>query len=384
MAQPRVAVLTGLRSAYECGVLRGISKYALAHGPWTFRLLWGSQRGMVTTPLRWGDDGFIIIRANDETTARILSQPDIPKVITGTTPELEGAYRVMPNDEKAGELAAQHLLDQGLGTFAFFGLRSWLYSNLRRDGFARAVAAAGCRVSCWDEPPAPKGKREWWKWVSRLAQWLGALPKPAGLFACDDSKALRILDICEKYGIAVPEEISLVGVDNDEMVNGIAVPSLSSIDMDFQRVGYEAAALLERLMQHEPVPREPVYVPPRGVIHRRSSDSIAFDNPDVARAVEYIRDHADEQIKVEDVIDDLQISRRSLEQLFRKALGRSPHDEINRVRLLRVKQLLATTDLPVFDIAMQLGFKFVEHLHQVFRAETGMTPGQYRKSLRRQ
>ncbi|MFM8413914.1 MAG: substrate-binding domain-containing protein, partial [Planctomycetota bacterium] len=199
-------------------------------------------------------------------------------------------------------------------------------------------------------------------------------------FACTDQLAFWLLDACRRAGVAVPEEVAVVGAENDEMLCTMSRPQLSSVAFDGERVGHAAAALLERLMAGEPPPAEPVLLPPTGLVVRQSSDIVAIDDPQVAAAMRYIREHACHGINVADVIRHAGLSRTLLERRMRQTIGRTPGEEITRLRFARVRQLLAETDLPLAAIAVRCGFEHPQYMAEAFKKHFGMTPGSYRAS----
>ena len=208
------------------------------------------------------------------------------------------------------------------------------------------------------------------------------LPKPAGVFAAYDIKGRQLLDACRDAGVAVPEEIAVVGVDNDELLCGLATPPLSSVIPNTRRTGYEAARLLDRMLQGEEVPPEGHFIPPLGVHARQSTDILAVEDREIAAAMRFIREQACDGITVEDVLRAVPLSRRVLERRFRAVVGRTPHEEILRLRLDRVKQLLAETDLSLERISTLAGFAHPEYMSVAFKREIGVTPGCHRAQIR--
>ena len=208
------------------------------------------------------------------------------------------------------------------------------------------------------------------------------LPKPVGVFTANDQLGLQLAEVCRMIGIRVPDEVSIVGVDNDELVCQLATPPLSSISGGGEQTGYAAAAMLDRCMRGEAPPRQPVLVPPAALITRQSSDILTVKDPDVQTVVRFIRDHATQPLAVDDVLGELPISRRSIERKFRSLLGRTLLEEIHRVRLEHVKRLLSETDRTIADIAVQTGFGSPERLTIVFRGALGVVPSLYRARFR--
>jgi LacI family transcriptional regulator len=214
-----------------------------------------------------------------------------------------------------------------------------------------------------------------------LARWLLSLPRPVGVMASYDIRARHVLDACRRVGLAVPDQVAVIGVDNDEFLCNLSDPPITSVAPDTRRTGYEAAALLDRLMSAREKQRgQAVFVQPLGVVTRRSTDAFALGDPDVSAAVRFIREHAYHGITVKDVLAEVPVSRRVLEGRFRKLLGRTPHDEIARIRLERVRQLLRETRLSMDEIARRSGFRNGEYLATAFRREIGTSPNEYRNS----
>ncbi|MEM9644769.1 MAG: substrate-binding domain-containing protein, partial [Planctomycetota bacterium] len=215
--------------------------------------------------------------------------------------------------------------------------------------------------------------------MSRLVKWIRGLPRPIAIMGCYDFKAQQVLDACRQLNIAVPEEVSVLGVDNDHLICELSEPTLSSIIPDTKRTGFEAAELLQRMMSGESVSTdEPLITQPLGIEIRESTDTIAIEDESVAKALQYIRRHANNNIRVTDILRYVSLSRRSLEHRFKKCVGRSPHEEIQRVRIRRIKSLLSETTLSIQQIATQGGYEYGEYMSAAFRRETGMTPSEYR------
>jgi LacI family transcriptional regulator len=199
---------------------------------------------------------------------------------------------------------------------------------------------------------------------------------------CNDDRGQQLLDACRRAGVLVPDELAVIGVDNDEFLCNLSIPQLSSVDINTERVGYAAAALLDRLMAGEPPPAQPLLLPPRGVVARVSSTVLATEDRELARAIRHIREHACENLRLKDFARTSGLSRRALERRLRKLLGRSPKEEITRVQLERAKQLLTGTDLPAAVIAEKCGFSQPKYFSQVFHAKVGCPPSVYRSSMR--
>ncbi len=287
------------------------------------------------------------------------------------------------SDHRAeGALAAEHLLERGFTSFAFFGYPRFAWSGECQSGFTARLQAAG--HSCQHYRRAERvswhhQQSSWEREVERVAQWIHSLPKPLGLMACNDFRGIQALDACRRAGIAVPEQVAVIGVDNEELVCKLAYPPLSSVVPNARSIGYKAATLLDRLMKGEPEPAVPLLIPPAEVITRLSTDVNAITDPNVAAAMLFIREHACEGIGVSDVLSHVPVSRSVLQRRFRSLLGRPIHRMIAGVRLQRAKQLLVETDLPLTVIAKRAGFSHAEYLNAAFRQAFGLPPGIYRR-----
>jgi len=248
-------------------------------------------------------------------------------------------------------------------------LRGELFQGLVREaGFPCHVHAghAGPERTAWDEEQ------------EEIAAWVAGLPKPVGVMACNDDRGLQVTDACRRAGVTVPDEVAVIGVDNDEILCHLASPPLSSVDINTPRIGYEAAALLGRLMAGQPPPAQPVWLAPRGVVARASTDVLATGDRELALAIRLLRARACEGLRLKELPARTLLSLRTLERRASELLGRSPKEEVMRVRLERAKELLAETDLPVGSVAKKCGFSQAKYFSHVFRVKLGRTPGQYR------
>jgi LacI family transcriptional regulator len=212
-----------------------------------------------------------------------------------------------------------------------------------------------------------------------LGRWLQSLPKPVGIMACNDIRGQQVLNLCGRLDIVVPETVAVIGADNDEVLCELSDVPLSSVVPDTLRIGYEAAALLDRLMAGGRAPAKPILIPPLEVVSRRSTDVLALDDPHLVAGLRYIREHAFEPITVNEVARAAGMSRRVFERRFVAQMGRPPKAEVLRLRLERVKQLLAETDWSLAEIAERTGFKYGEYLHTVFTEKARITPGKFRR-----
>ena len=222
----------------------------------------------------------------------------------------------------------------------------------------------------------------WQKDRRKITDWLKKLPKPLALMAADDDLGRDIIAVCKAAGISVPEQVAVLGVDNDQFVCDLCTPSLSSIALNTERAGYETAELLERLMSgQEEMANQQIIVQPTRVVTRHSTDITVIEDPDIARAVNFIMNNSTVNINVNDVTNSVSMSRRNLERRFLAVMGRTVLSEIKRVRVQAIKNMLEETNLKVIKVATMLGFKSTGHLSKYFKRETGMTTKQYRNKF---
>ena len=288
-----------------------------------------------------------------------------------------------PDDAQVAQVVFDHFRDRGFRRYAFVGLLAWTHKAryARAEHFQRLVGTAGFELFQFDVPILEKGDL-WEQQCRHIIRWLKQLPRPLAIMTCNDDAGLLVLDACRRAEIPVPGEIAVAGVGNDECLCDLAVPPLTSVDLDPRRIGYEAAAWLDRMMDGQAGPQEEIQIAPRRIVARMSSDVMATDDERVAKALRLIRERACEGLRVAEVLRHACLSRTALEPRFKQVLGRTIHQEIHRVRLERVRELLAETDLPIKRIAQAAGYRYQEYLMRAFRRATGQTLDQYRKTAR--
>lgn len=375
----QVALLIETSNAYARGLLQGVVHYIREHQPWSFHLI---EQGRGDDPPawleRWHGDG-IIARIETPRIAQAVVRAGVPAVDMSAARLVPALPWVETDDEAIANLAAGHLLERGFKHFGYCGDDRFNWSVWREKHFRAQIGAARHEVNSYQ--PLVAGA-DLTTQVEDIRRWLHELPKPVGIMACYDIRGQQVLDACRAAGLAVPGEVAVIGVDNDELLCDLASPPLSSVIPNAHRAGYEAAALLDRMMAGKRVPATARLIAPRGVAARQSTDVLAVDDRDIARAVQFIREEACGGINVSDVLRVVPLSRRVLEQRFQRLLGRTPREEILHVRLNRVRQLLAETKLSLYQIAERTGFEHVEYLSVVFKRETGLTPSKYRAEAR--
>ena len=377
--RPHVALLVETSLASGRDILRGIARYVREHEPWA---LYHEPRSLEETLpswlRRWKGDG-IIVRAQNDRIALAVQATAIPAVdVLGVAPSSRLPL-VHVEDRLIAALAADHLLERGFHHFGFVGIKGENWSERRRDGFCESLNRVQPPVRVYEIARPAMVRVPWEKQEDALAAWLLDLPKPAGVMVASDQLGPQLLEACRRAGIEVPYELAVVGVDNDETLCEVCNPPLSSVNAGHQVLGYQAAALLDRLMKGGRAPSEPLYVQPQGVVTRKSTDVLATADRQVAAALRFIREYACQGLTAVDVVAHVPVSRSVLQRRFRKELGRSIQEEIVHTRLKRARQLLAETDLPLIEVAERTGFKHQEYLGAIFKAKTGTTPAQYRR-----
>jgi LacI family transcriptional regulator len=370
-------VLLALTDAHH-GFFHGAARYAREHH-------WHLVADMIYTgkiPLGWRGDGILSFTGYRDDLAKFLLSSRVPVVEMGLLRQDLGLPCVAGDNEMIGRLAAEHFLERRFRHFAWAPFMDDTINSERHRGFTRRLARERLRCHVLPAAGSGSGKGGTLNWSSRrtvLSRALQTLPKPLAVFGHNDCVAADIIDVCEEAGVAVPESVAVLGVDNDAILcESLRVP-LSSVRHDLEGVAYQAAALLDRLMSGGRAPRQPLRVPPRGLAVRRSTDVVAIENPPVAQALRFIADrYADHLLSVDDVTRASGLSRRPLEILFRQELRRTINEEIIRVRLARATELLRATGQSVQDIAAGVGFTRSNHLCRIFRQRFAMTPTQYR------
>lgn len=380
---PKVILWVETSCGYGRRLLQGISRYCHLHGPWRFYLRppHYSQTGITRQELleikNWGADGAIVRKLKNDDEIIALGLPTIasPNIIE-QCPHLP----ILHVDRvAAGKMAADHLISQGFQRFAFVGFDDMQWSRERGESFAKTVTQAAFEFHIYNGTVS-QIHRSRDKEQIRLVDWLKSLPKPVGLMTCNDDRGQQVAEACNMAGIRVPEEVAIVGVDNDEVVCNLSNPPLSSVALNSERIGYEVAQLLSKLMTgEEKMVGQRLIDRPTHVVTRRSTDILAIEDPDIAAAVQFIRLSAGRIIQVDDVVEAATLSRRTLEERFRNILGRSILQEITRLRTNHLCQMLMETKMSVYQIALSMGYPSAENIARYFRREKGMSPIGYRK-----
>ncbi len=399
-------------AGYERGLFRGIAQYARHNGSWVFLPFWEQQGMPQAVPLeldiklsRW-KRGPRRSKSMTETFRELgvtgvigrLFAPDIieaifslklPTIGMDLTDEqlgddrfINGISEIRPDSHGAGRMAAEHLLERGFRRFAFCGhSKNPNWSRQRAEGFCERLQEAGFDCDIY-QPPESRSVMFWHREYPAVITWLQSLQKPVGIMACNDIRGRQVIEACSLGGMHVPNDAAVIGVDEDQVLSELSNPPLSSIVLNSEQGGYQAAELLHRMMLGKVKEPQRILADPLWVNARLSTDVIAMEDRDVAATVRFIRENARRPIQILDIVKHAGISRRALEIRFQRSLGWSIREEIERIRIEFAKQLLAETDLPTAKIAENTGFSGEDYLGKVFRRVTNTTMAQYRREHR--
>jgi LacI family transcriptional regulator len=379
---PRVAILVDTSTTWGRRVIKGVSDYIRDYGQWQLFLEARGIEERLHVPPGWQGDG-VIARISSLSMSKELEALKLPVVNVSAIHLSRTSFpRVTTNQEEVARMAYSYFADRGFKNFAYFSILGVSYVASQRDAFLRVVREHGNDCSVYSVKPQAGAEPDWNLDLARLGQWLKGLPKPLGILAWNASGGREILHACRLVGLLVPEEVSVLCGSDDDVLCEHLYPPLSGVLVDAERNGYSAAALLDQLMRGKPAPPKPTLIPPLTVVTRQSTDTLAMGDPKLSKAIAFIRENASKPIQVSDVTKNSGLSRRVLERRFLQVLDRTPASEIRRVHLERARELLIETKLPIPDIAEATGFGSPEYFASAFKSQTGMTPLQYRKTMR--
>ena len=377
-AVKRILVQIEISRAYGRSLLAGIAEYSRQNGPWAFyhNDPFYSKEAFMSPEkiIDWNPDGVI---TRSESHVELLRKCGIPTVIAI---HLDNVYAGMPHlkgdNEAMGQMAAEYLIKLGFQRFAYCGLGQTFWSQDRGRSFEQIVNSAGFPSIVFesdDEPESSEADQ------LKMVEWLESLPKPIGIMVCNDDMGKQLIEACKIAGVRVPDDVAIIGVDNDEVVCSLCNPSLSSIKLDNIQAGYRIASVLDDMMDGKEPNVEEILVKPISVVVRQSTDIYCVGDEDISRALKYIIDNSKEMIQVSDVAEHVCLSRRALQLRFKNALGYSVHERIKKEKINRMAELLTETDMSIIEIALSLGFSNINHVSRFFKQEKGLSPNTYRK-----
>ncbi len=381
----KIALVFKTRLEENINILNGISKYNRFHEQWHAfiddQAISQNDPNWLLDQTNW--DGIICKHSAPELLMQCLKR-GIPCVdLSDDALSIEGIPKIRPDNRAVGNIGAEYFQDHGLKYFGFCSFSSEAWANERRDGFIQALDVISENHEYF-ESPYPKVSNPHWddKEQETIANWLKGLPKPIGIMACNDLRALQVINACRKAKIAIPEEVSVLGANNETIRCELSLPQLSSIPLNADYYGQKAAKVITNLIHGIKPQFQTEYVEPLDVVTRRSTDFLDIEDPHVSAAVRIIKDRACKGLTVDELINEVHVSRSLLERRFRKYVGKSPQAEIRNVQLHRIKSLLRETDYTLANIAELTGFEHPEYMSVVFKRLTSITPNQYRKKIR--
>jgi len=377
----KILLLTDFSSGYSRNLLKGIVRYSKEVGNWSFqrmplyyRMLYG-ENGVVEWAKKWQADA--IIAQLSDVNIELLNDLNIPIIVQNYRDRNKAVSNLTGDYFNTGVMAAKFFLNRGYRNFAFYGFKGAIWSRERADGYSHEIEKQGYKLAILENDN--KDREEWSYNHTVLGNWLQSLPKPVALFACDDHFALQISETCNVYNINVPDDIAILGVDNDDLLCNISDPPLSSIVLDVENGGYNAGKLLHQLITKEITEPFNIVVNPLIIERRKSTEKYAVSDKNIRTILNYIEKNYANHLSVEELVKQVPLSRRVLEKKFKEETGESLYQYIQNYRIDQFTRLLITTDYSLFEAALQSGFENYKNVSRVFRKYKSLSPAEYRK-----
>ena len=377
--------------SYGRGLLRGIFRYSNLHRTWTLMespFLYVQSSYFNHNELRTRSNALSYLQNNevdgvimrDVRNLKEVCALKMPVICASHIHEEPGLACIQTNCAGIGKLAANHFLERGFRNFGYCGLDNRFWSHLRREGFQKRIEKSGCEVAIYRQPRLKKD-RAWSQEQYFLADWLKTLPVPIGIFGCNDERARNVIDACMLAELRIPEDVAVVGVNNDGFTCEMAGEPISSIALNLEQAGYEAAGLLDKMMTDNKRINSKIIVEPNRVVVRHSTDILAVDDDYVREAIKFIRLHIRRPVQITDVAGAVSLSRTMLYEKFKRFLGCSVHQYIKRARIEEIARLLIESEISISEIALAMGFSSEAHIAAYFHKHKGMNPSKYRKQF---
>ena len=380
MKTPRIAILVDTATGWGRRLVGGVLEYAHQWGPWDLSIEPQGRTGEFSLPMNDELDG-VIARISNPELAEELASSNLPVVnVSNIIVPSYDFPRVAMDLQAMAEMAVVHFRDRGLKHFGYIGPLHLDYVKSHERAFEHTLAAEG--LKCHNFPVDQGGAANeiyWHPKQPELIAWLKTLPKPLGLYCWGSEAGRDVIRACNTADLQVPHDIAVLGGDYDKLLSTANHPALSGILTPAQEIGYEGASLLHSLLKGHPSPREDRFLAPQRIMEHLSTEVLAIDDPQILQALTFLRTHACADIQVEDLLKEVPMARRSMERRFMKLLGRSPAQEIRRIRIERARTLLADSNLSIPDIAEACGYVSYTYFGNLFKKETGLSPGRYRK-----
>jgi|WetSurMetagenome_2_1015567.scaffolds.fasta_scaffold32278_2 LacI family transcriptional regulator len=371
----RIILLIETSREFGRQLINGIARYSRLNGPWSFYKEPMDLKSSIPHLTSWKPDGIIL---RDSMLTNEFQKLNIPIILAVHHSYSKEVPVIKTDSFSIAKMASEHLLEKGLKNFAFCGFDDSDWSIERCFYFDKLIKEAGYITDNY-QPPVKIKKTDWENEQQHVARWIKNLPKPIGIFACNDDRGQHILEVCKMINLKVPEDVAVIGVDNDPMVCEISDPPLTSIALNVEAAGFAAAKLMDDLINKKSNLGKQIIVTPSHIIQRQSTDLLAIDNKEVALAMRYIMNNIRNKILVKDVVKETSLSRRTLEKQFKKTIRRSIYDEIRLVRVELISKLLIETDMPISQIASLFSFTEAEHISRYFKKEKGVGLREFRK-----
>jgi LacI family transcriptional regulator len=382
---PKVILLIERSRSFGRGLLHGIVQYSNLYGPWLFYMKPEFYRQNKKESHKWfrnlDVDGIIAHTWDTDLISSIVNS-GLPAIICGLEKPRRNACRLLTDEFAVGRMTAEYFLERGFKHFAYCGFDDMIWSQQKCHGYKCTLAKSGLELHVYRQPIAKylhKADKE----QMCILTWLKSLPKPVALMTCNDDRGIDVLAACKITGLKVPEQIAIMGVDNDELICNFSHPQLSSIVLSTERAGYEAAKVLDKVMRRQKIAEneKEVFIHPLHIVTRQSTNIMAIEDRQVAEAVHFIHKHSREMLQVKDVVGAVGLSRRALEQRFRKVLSRSVHEEIKYNRINLMADMLIGTNLSLSQIAGLLGYRDTSNISHYFKQQKGISPSDYRRKF---
>ncbi|HYE32440.1 MAG TPA: DNA-binding transcriptional regulator [Methylomirabilota bacterium] len=375
----RIALALPLGVPHLEQVVHGIRLYGQQRGDWEFVTSPETHSIPVSSLEGWNGDG-VLGMVNTREDLRVVRNLRCPAVNLSGAMQDPGLPRVRVDYEAAGGMGADHLLSRGFQNFAYYGLKGIFYAQLCGQGFSRQIQKNGRRCSIYEDHSTATMSKPWQHQEEELEEWLRSLHLPVGIMASHDPRGVMLTQACQRLGLKVPGEVAIIGFNNDIQSCEFCTPTLSSIARNGEKIGWEAAQLLDGLMNGRPAPKQDVIVEPGAVVERASTDTVGVSDPELSAALRFIHDNISKPIGVDDILRTISMSRRWLEYAFQKNLRTTPIAYIAQLRVKRARSLLgASNKLKLKQVAVDCGFRDTRHLNVVFQRVTGVSPREFRK-----
>lgn len=375
----KILLLSDFTSEYSRLLLKGFLRYSKEVGNWSFYRIPLTRDNMYEDTVskiaqQWGADAIMgqISNVNIER----LKSIGIPIILQNYTDRVSGISNITGDYWGTGTMAANYFLKKRYTNFAFYGTHTTVWSREREDGYRDRITENGREVIGYNEDHNIRYDSA--SDLANLRNWLRDLPKPIAIFACDDAFALRITEVCRLNDIRVPEDVAVLGVDNDEILCNMSDPPLSSIVLDVENGGYQAARLLHQIINNRDLPQFNIVINPIRIERRKSTEGYAINDPLVLSTIRMIEDDNNRQITIKEILERVHVSRRVLEKRFKSTVGDSIYQYILEYRISCFAEKLLTSDKPVSEIAFDLGYDDYVNLSKAFKRIYEMTPTQYR------